>query len=114
MKFQNYATSLADKAKEQTERLHGTVRMAALSGMTTAMMVVPTLSAYASGEPAAGGENLLTGEVWTAITAGFGDMAVTCTQVLAIASVTGISIVGMTAAAKYAMKKIRGVLSSAA
>jgi len=107
-----YAFSVIAKAKEQVGNAYGRIRLGGAAGVTMAMMSIPTMVAHA--ESAGTSTTLLDGEVWTAITAGFGDLAVTCTQVLAIATVTGISIVGMTAAAKYAMKKIKGVLASAA
>lgn len=112
-KLRNYVVSLAEDAKEKAG--HSMMRLASVTGISSGMLMVPTIAAYASevSEPS-GGSNLLTGEVWTAITGGFGDLAVTCTQILAIACVTGIGIVGMTAAAKYAMKKIKTTLSSAA
>lgn len=111
-KLRNYVVSLAEDAKEKAG--HSVMRLASVTGISSGMLMVPTIAAYAEVSEPSSGSNLLTGEVWTAITAGFGDLAVTCTQVLAIACVTGIGIIGMTAAAKYAMKKIKTTLSSAA
>lgn len=112
MSKRTYALSVVEKAKaqvpEQAGNAYSAFRLGGVTGLSVAMMSVPTMVAHASGT------NLLDGDVMTAITSGFGDIAVTCTQILAIATVTGISIVGMTAAAKYAMKKIKGALASAA
>lgn len=88
---------------------------AKVAATSTAMVIVSSVPAWAVDETTTvTGNNLLTGDVMTALSQGFGDLAVTCTQVVAIATVTGISIVGLTAAAKYGMKKIKGVLSQAA
>ena len=87
-------------------------RYAVGAAVTTGMMVIPTVVSYA--EEPTGSSGLLEGEVLTAITNGFNSLAVTATQVMAIAVVTGVSVIGMSAAAKYAMKKIKGTLSQAA
>lgn len=111
----NYVTSLAEKVRESTEQLHSTVRMAAVSGMTTAMLVVPSMSAYASEvTPPSGGTNVLEGTVMEALSAGFGNLAVTFTQIIAIGVVTGLTIATLSAGAKYAVKYVKGLLSQAA
>lgn len=111
-KLRNYVVSLAEDAKEKAG--HSMIRLASVTGISSGMLMVPTIAAYAAEGDVSGGSNLLTGEVWSAILSGFGDLGITCTQILAISCVTGIGIVGMTSAAKYAMKKIKTTLSSAA
>lgn len=108
--------NLKEKAQEKLTVLSVGAKRAMLVGSTTAMVMVPTLIAHADEHSAAssGGKDLLAGDVWTAITAAFGDLATTTTKVVAIAVVTGCSIIGMSAAANYAMKKIKGMLSKAA
>lgn len=100
---------LVDKVREKVTTARFAVGMAVTSGM----LMVPTVVAFAE-EPTGSGANLLDGDVMTAIQSGFNSLAVTATQVVAIAVVTGVSVIGMSAAAKYAMKKIKGTLSSAA
>lgn len=84
-----------------------------ISSSIALMTVVPSLTAFAS-EPSSGASSALEGDVWTAITDAFSSLAVTASQVMAIAVVTGCGIIAMTTAAKYAMKKIKGMLSQAA
>lgn len=110
-KLRNYVVSFAEDAKEKAG--HSMMRLASVTGISSGMLMVPTIAAYAA-EGDVSGSNLLTGDVWSAILSGFGDLGVTCTQILAISCVTGIGIVGMTSAAKYAMKKIKTTLASAA
>lgn len=100
------------KLMEKVRENATTARVAIGTAVTSRMLMCPTLIAFA--EEPAGGSNLLDGEVMTVITSGFSSLAATATQVLAVAVVTGISVIGMTAAAKYAMKKIKGTLNSAA
>lgn len=110
-----YVTSLAEKVKESTEQLHGSLRLAAASGMTTLMIAVPTMSAYASEvTPPSGGTNVLEGAVMEAVTSGFGNLAVTFTAIVAIGAVTGLTIASLSAGAKYAVKYVKGLLSQAA
>lgn len=109
-KFKVYALSLAEKASELDAV--SALRAGCASGVTTLALIAPTLTAYA--ETPAGGENLLSGEVLTAITNGFSSLAITATAVVSMAVIAGVSVIGLSAAAKYAMKKFRGVLSSAA
>lgn len=105
-----YALSLAEKAG----RLDAVSAMRAgvASGMTTLAVVAPSVNAYAS--DASGGSNLLDGEVLAAITNGFSSLAITATAVVSMAVIAGVSVIGLSAAAKYAMKKFKGVLSQAA
>lgn len=100
------------KVKEQAACHAMAFRAARISGVCTAVMMNPMVSFAA--EDVSGGSNLLTGEVMTAITNGFSSLVVTATAVVAIAATTGVSIIGLSAAVKYAMKKIKGTLSSAA
>lgn len=116
MKFSTYATSVLTKAEEQARaagaNLSLAYRAAGVSGVMTAIAVNPSIVSFAS--DASAGSNLLDGEVMTAITNGFSNLVVTATAVVAIAATTGVSIIGLSAACKYAMKKIRGTLSQAA
>ncbi len=119
MKFKTYACSLVSAAKEQAEAagalLSPAYRAAGVSGVVSALVLYPPMTVLASDptSAASGGTNLLTGEVMDAITNGFASLAVTATAVVAIAATTGVSIIGLSAACKYAMKKIKGTLSSA-
>lgn len=89
------------------------VRLGVSSAVISGALLTSTIVSYAA-EPASGGSSLISGEVLAALTSGFGDLMVTATEILALASVTGISVIGMSCAVKYAMKKIRGVLDKAA
>lgn len=104
--------SLADKAGEATGRMRCSVRMAALSGMTTVMLAVPTVVSYAA-DDVSGGTNVLDGLVMDAITKGFSNLVVTFTALVAIGCVAGVTIAGTAAGAKYAVKYIKGLLSQA-
>lgn len=112
MKFRTYAVSLADQVREQTVRLHGTIRMAAVSGMTTAMIAVPTIVAHAE-EVAGNGSNVLTGDVWNSVLDGFSSLVITFTAIIAVGAVAGITIASMTAGCRFAIKYIKGLLSQA-
>lgn len=107
-----YALSLVEKAG----RLDAVSAMRAgvASGVTTLAVVAPPVSAYAADAGASGGSNLLDGEVLAAITNGFSSLAITATAVVSMAVVAGVSVIGLSAAARYAMKKFKGVLSQAA
>lgn len=119
MKFKTYAVSLVSKAEEQAREAGASLslayRAAGLSGVVTALSLSPAVTAFAleTGGASSSGTNLLSGEVMEAITNGFSSLVVTATAVVAIAATTGVSIIGLSAACKYAMKKIKGVLSSA-
>lgn len=107
-----YALSLAEKAG----RLDAVsaVRAGVASGITTLAVIAPAVNAYAAEGDVSGGSSLLEGEVLAAITNGFSSLAITATAVVSMAVVAGVSVIGLSAAAKYAMKKFKGVLSSAA
>lgn len=100
--------------KEKLNSASMNAKHALLVGSITAMTVVPSIAAYAEEGVSGSGKDLLAGDVWTAITGAFGDLATTTTKVVAIAVVTGCSIIGMSSAANYAMKKIKGMLAKAA
>lgn len=104
--------SLADQVREETQHIHGALRMAAASGTTAVMVAFPTVAAYAA-EGEGSGTNVLQGEVWTAVVSGFSDLAVTFTALIAIGAVTGLTIACTAAGAKYAVKYIKGLLSQA-
>lgn len=112
MKLRNYVVSVAEKAKAECGELGTEMRLGVASGITTAMVVAPNICAYAAEGDVSG--NLLSGEVLTAITNGFSSLAITATAVVSMAVVAGVSVIGLSAAAKYAMKKFKGVLSQAA
>lgn len=107
MKVKNYVVSVAEKARGHMD--HMAVKVTAV---TMGLMTAPTMLAFAS--DAGGNTSYLSGEVMDSISKAFGNLAVTATGVVAIAVVTGCSVIGMSAGAKYAMKKIKGTLSSAA
>lgn len=113
MKLKTRVVSLVEQAQEHSRNMGAKMKLGLMTVSTTAMLAVPTLSAYAA-EEVSGGQNLLDGEVMAAITNGFSSLVITATAVVAIAATTGVSIIGLSAAVKYSMKKIRGVLSSAA
>lgn len=100
--------------REVVQKHMNEVRLGVSTAIVSVGMALPTLTSYAEEVAGGGGSNLLEGDVLTAIQSGFNSLAVTATQVMAIAVVTGVSVIGMSAAAKYAMKKIKGTLNSAA
>lgn len=113
MKVRSYVVSVVEKAKAESQKLGTEMRLGVVSGVTTAMVVAPNICAYAA-EDVSGGSNLLSGEVLSAITNGFSSLAITATAVVSMAVIAGVSVIGLSAAAKYAMKKFKGVLSQAA
>lgn len=56
----------------------------------------------------------LSQEVLDAINAGFTQLSGTVTQVIGIAVPAAVSIIALTGGVKYALKKVRGVIASAA
>lgn len=111
MKLMNYAVSVMERAEGQAQRHIMAFRAGGLAGVTAGLMSVPTVIAFAE---ESANTNLLDETIWALVTKGFGDLALTCTMIVALALTTGISIVGMTTAGKYAIKKIKGTLSAAA
>lgn len=111
MKFRNYALSVIDKAKEQSRNMQAVYRVGGVAGVSTALMMVPTMTSFAS--EAGGGSNLLSAEVLSAITNGFSSMVITATAVIVMGITAGVSIIGLSSAAKYALKQLKGVLSKA-
>lgn len=118
MKLRTYAVSVLTKAEEQARAAGANLglayRAAGVSGVMTVIAMNPSMVSFASEAGVSGGSNLLDGEVMSAITNGFSSLVITATAVVAIAATTGVSIIGLSAACKYAMKKIRGTLSQAA
>ena len=100
--------------REVVQKHMNEVRLGVSTAIVSVGMALPTLTSYAEEVAGGSGSNLLEGEVLTAITNGFNSLVVTATQVMAIAVVTGGSVIGMSAAAKYAMKKMKGSLNTAA
>lgn len=86
-----------------------------LTVATTAMTVVPAMSAFAS-EPSGGvssGKSLLEGELLTNVQQGIADVQFTGMQIVGLVVVAGIALVGVSAAANFVIKKIKGILSKA-
>lgn len=100
--------------REVVQKHMNEVRLGVSTAIVSVGMALPTLTSYAEDVAGGGGSNLLEGEVLTAITNGFNSLVVTATQIMAIAVVTGVSVIGMSSAAKYAMKKVKGTLNTAA
>lgn len=87
---------------------------AASVGMTSVGFSVSAAMVTLASEPSVpAGENLLAGETLTLVQKGFNDLVATGTAVIGLAVVAGISVIGISAAASYAMKKIKGILSQA-
>lgn len=87
---------------------------AASVGMTSVGFSVSAAMITLASEPSGvTGENLLSGETMTVVQKGFADLITTGTAVISMAVVAGMSIIGISAAASYAMKKIQGILSKA-
>lgn len=110
MCIKNYLVSVKEAVKGELD--HVSVKVAAVTmGL---MAAYPTLAFASESSGGSSGVNMLTGDVWDAIQSAFGNLAVTATGVVAIAVVTGCTVIGMSAGAKYAMKKIKGTLNQAA
>lgn len=60
------------------------------------------------------GASLLTEGVKTAINSGLANMSATVSDVILIVIPVAISIIALTAGVKYALKKVKGVISQAA
>lgn len=88
--------------------------MLRLTAATTVMTVVPAMSALAS-ESAGGvsGKSLLEGELLTNVQQGIADVQFTGMQIVGLVVVAGITLVGVSAAANFVIKKIKGILSKA-
>lgn len=78
------------------------------------MASCPTLAFASDSSGEVAGKNLLVGPVFDAVQSSFMDTAATATGIIAIAVVAGCSVIGISAGAKYAMKKIKGTLNQAA
>lgn len=66
---------------------------------------------------AVGGDTVsgvLSEDVVKAITLGFSQLSATVSQVIGIAVPAAVSIIALTGGVKYALKKVRGVIASAA
>lgn len=110
-KMKDYAVTVVGKAKEE---ISSHCRLIAGTAATTAMMVVPTVCAFAEDGASSSGTSLLTGDTLTAITGGFTDLAATAGVVVGLAVTASVSIIAISAGAKYALKKMKGALSQAA
>lgn len=63
---------------------------------------------------AASGTSVLTDEIKTAVNSGMLNLSATVSDVVLLAVPVTISVIALTAGVKYALKKVRGVISSAA
>lgn len=103
----NYMVSLIDTAKQNVTAMK-------LSVVTAAMVAVPSICAFAAvGDPVTG-TSLLSGETLAAVQKGFLDLSATGTQVVGLSIVAAVGVIGISAGANYAIKKVKGVLSKAA
>lgn len=102
--------AIKEKVCDTATYLGNSYKVAGMAGLSTALVAVPALTVFAEETP---GTNLLEGEVMTAVSSGFADLKATVVAIVAIAATTGIAIVGVSAGVKYAIKKIKGTLSSA-
>lgn len=84
-----------------------------LTVATTAMTVVPAMSAFASESSGVTGKSLLDGELLTNVQQGIADIQFTGIQVIGLVVVAALAVVGASAAANFVIKKIKGVLSKA-
>lgn len=98
--------------KDFVDMVKGKATELKLAGTTAVMVALPTVTAFAA-EPAAG-SNMLDSETMAVITNAFSSLAITATAVVGIAVTTAVGVVGLTTGAKFALKKVKGVLSSAA
>lgn len=79
---------------------------------TAAFAVRSAVFAATSGTPAASG--VLTEAMTQAIQSGFDSLSATVTQVILISVPVSVSIIALTGGVRYALKKVRGVIASAA
>lgn len=84
-----------------------------VTAATTVMTVVPSMCALASDSSGITGKSLLQGELLTNVQQGIADVQFTGTQVVGLVVVAGITLVGVSAAANFVIKKIKGILSKA-
>lgn len=80
---------------------------------TTVMTAVPSICALASEPSGISGKSLLEGELLTNVQQGIADVQFTGIQVVGLVVVAGITLVGVSAAANFVIKKIKGILSKA-
>ncbi len=84
-----------------------------LTATTAVMTVGPAMCALASEPAAPAGESLLTGDLLTSVQGGIANIQATGIQVVGLVVVAGIALVGVSAAANFVIKKVKGILSKA-
>lgn len=100
--------------KDKAEKAHVQLKKAALVGSTSAMVVVPTMFAYAEeGGGTVTGKNLLSGTLMTSIQQAFADLQATAVGVIGVAVVSATAVIGISAGTRFAIKQVKGVLSKA-
>lgn len=85
-----------------------------LAGTTAVMVAIPTVTAFAAEGDPAGSSNMIDAETMAVITNAFSSLAITATAVVGIAVTTAVGVIGLSAGAKFALKKVKGVLNNAA
>ncbi|MEY8357323.1 hypothetical protein AALB39_28825 [Lachnospiraceae bacterium 54-53] len=100
---------LKAKLKKGYENVREHARTVAVAAGTASALAVPTVVSFAADS----GTNFLDSDTMTLITSAMSNLVVTVTAVVAIAIPAGMTIIGLTTAADYAMKKIKGVLRKA-
>lgn len=111
-KFRNYALSVAEAAKQQSRRNIAAFRVGGVSGVCAGIMMNPAMSALAA-EEVSGGTNLLDAETLAVITNGFSSIVITLTAVVVMAMTASLTVMGLSQACDYALKRMKSAFKKA-
>lgn len=112
-KFRNYALAVAAKAEEQSRKHIIAYRVGGVSGVVTGIMMNPVMSSFAA-EGSSSGSNLLDAETLAVITNGFSSIVITLTAVVVMGMTAAMTVMGLSQACDYALKRMKAAFKKAA
>lgn len=118
MKYQKYAVSVIEKAKDQVveqSRKHMIAfRVGGISGVCAGIMANPVMLSFASSEGVSGGANALDSETMAVITNAFSSLGITATAIIVMAMTATVGVLMLSQACDYALKRMKAAFKKAA
>lgn len=116
--MKNYAVTVVEKAKDtlsvQSRKHMIAFRVGGISGVCAGIMANPVISSFASsGEVVSGGSNILDSETLKVITDAFGSLGITATAIIIMGMTATVSVMLLSQACDYALKRMKAAFRKA-
>lgn len=114
MKVRNYMVTVLDKAEDFSRKNAMALRFGGVSGLCAGIMANPAIQSFASEVSGGSGSIILDDETLKVIMDAFGSLGVTATAIIIMGMTATVSVMLLSQACDYALKRMKAAFKKAA